>query len=186
MRTITRVAALAALVLTACATGPKISVDYDRDADFSAYRSFGFFAKLGTDESGYQSLVTQTLKAATRREMEARGYVYAETGADLLVNFNARLERQLRIRQATPMPAYYGYRGGWYGGWYGYSYGTQVDQYTEGTLNVDVVDAERRQLVWEGVAVGRVNPERADEKRKAAIEAAVAEIFQRYPFRAGG
>ena len=57
-------------------------------------------------------------------------------------------------------------------------------QYTEGTLNIDVVDARKKQLVWEGVAVGtvgRVKPEQRGER----IDAAVAAIFAAYPYRAG-
>ena len=110
------------------------------------------------------------------------GYTYAATGADLLINFNAKLAQQTRVTQTpAPMPTYYGYRRGFYGGWGAYE--TQVDQYMEGTLNVDVVDATRKQLVWEGVAVGRVR-DKAAEQRQAALTAAVAEIFGKYPFRA--
>jgi hypothetical protein len=174
---------LASIVLAACASGPKITADYDRGADFSQYRSFGFFEPLGTDKAGYESLVTQALKSATRREMEARGYTYAESGADLLVNFNAKLAKALRV-SSTPAPMYYGYRRGYYGGWGGYGYSTHVDQYVEGTLNIDIIDPRRQQLVWEGVAVGRVK-EKAQEQRQAAIASAVAEIFTKYPFRVG-
>ena len=176
---------LAAMLLASCATGPKVSADYDHSADFSAYRTFGFFEQLGTDAAGYESLITQTLKSAARREMEARGYTYAESGADLLINFNAKLAQQTRVSQTpAPMPMYYGYRRGFYSGWGpSYGYETHVDQYVEGTLNIDVVDAKRKRLVWEGVAVGRVR-DRAAADRQAAINAAVAEIFSKYPFRA--
>ena len=177
--------AIVTMAITGCATGPTVSADYDRNANFASYRSFGFYSPLGTDQAGYQSLITTTLKSAVRSEMESRGYVYAETGADLLVNFNAKLARQTEVTQ-TPAPSmYYGYRRGFYGGWGGYGYETRVDQYTEGTLNIDVVDAKRQQLVWEGVAVGRVT-KKSQEDRQAAIRAAVAEIFTKYPSRAGG
>jgi hypothetical protein len=177
------------LLIASCATSPvsRTAADYDRSADFSAYRTFGFFETLGTDAAGYESLVTQALKSATRREMEARGYAYAETGADLLINFNAKLAQQTRVSQTSAPPMYYGYRRGYYGGWSTYGYGTQthVDQYTEGTLNIDIVDANRKQLVWEGVAIGRVT-DKVRQNREAAINAAVAEVFAKYPFRAGG
>jgi hypothetical protein len=80
---------------------------------------------------------------------------------------------------------YYGYRRGFYGGWGGYAYETRVDQYVEGTLNIDIVDAQRKQLVWEGVAVGRVG-DKTQQERQVALRSAVAEIFAKYPFRAGG
>ena len=173
------------LVLGGCSTAPTIDSNYDRSANFAAYRTFGFFSPLGTDKSGYSTLVTQELKDATRREMEARGYAYSESNPDLLLNFNAKLARQVEVSQVPagpPMGGYYGYRGGFYGGWGGYY--TNVDQYTEGTLNIDLVDAARRQLVWEGVAIGRVT-DKHRENREAAINAAVAEIFKKFPFQKG-
>ena len=176
------------LVLAAgsgCATGPVITADYDRSANFTAYRTFAFAEPLGTDTAGYESLVTQTVKAASRHEMEARGYTYAESDPDLLVNFNGRLERRTAVSQTPAAPMYYGYRRGFYGGWGGYAFETRVDQYVEGTLNIDVVDAQRKQLVWEGVAVGRVG-RKTEDGRHAALRAAVVEIFEKYPFRAGG
>lgn len=178
-------AAVMMLGLAACATGPTVTADYDRSTNFASYRTFGFYSPLGTDQSGYQSLVTQTIKSAVRAEMESRGYAYTESNPDLLVNFNAKLARQTEISQMpAPSMYYYGYRRGSYGGWGGYGYETRVDQYTEGTLNIDIVDAKRQQLVWEGVAVGRVT-KKSQEERQAAINAAVAEVFAKYPFRAG-
>jgi len=177
---------VAAIALAGCVTGPKITSDYDRNANFTAYRSFGFFQPLGTDQAGYESLITQTLKAAVRQEMETRGYTYAETGADLLINFNANLAQKTDVRQTpAPTPMYYGYRRGFYGGWGGSFYETHVDQYVEGTVNIDIIDAQRKQLVWEGVAVGRVT-KKTQEDRQAALRGAVAEMFAKYPFRAGG
>ena len=86
--------------------------------------------------------------------------------------------------QAVRQRVHHRHRGGFYSGWNGYTNETRVDQYVEGTLNIDVIDARRRKLVWEGVAVGRVNQKQREE-RHAAINAVVADIFARYPFRAG-
>jgi len=182
-------AALLVLVLAGCATSPTIRSDYDTSADFAAYHSFGFAEKLGTDSTGYASLLTQRLKEAVSREMAARGYEYTGEKPDLLVNFQARLKDKVRVYPAPaawgPWPrGYYGYRGGFYDPWFGYAGGSEVVNYTEGTLNIDLIDRERRQMVWEGVAVGEVD---ADEgvPSQAKIDAAVKDIFAKYPFRAG-
>jgi hypothetical protein len=158
--------------------------DYDHQADFAQYRSFGFMSPLGTDKAGYSTLLTERLKTATRGQMEMRGYVYNATNPDLLVNFGAKLQQKTQVTPAPPMGPYYGYRTGFYGGWPGYGWGDDVYQYTEGTLNIDLVDARRKQLVWEGVAVGEVqNPDTAGST--ASTDKAVAQIFAKYPFRAG-
>ena len=85
------------------------------------------------------------------------------------------------------MGGYYGYRRGAYGAWGGYGYGssTHVSQYTEGTVNVDMVDRVQKRMVWEGVAVGRVNEKNTNEETRTNIYAGIQEMFSAYPFRAG-
>ncbi|MFY2837807.1 DUF4136 domain-containing protein [Achromobacter xylosoxidans] len=173
-------------ILAACASSPAIKSDYDHQADFSRYRTFGYMSPLGTDKAGYSTLLTERLKDATRGQMEMRGYVYDAANPDLLVNFNGKLQQKTQVTEAPPpsMGPYYGYRSGFYGGWPGYGWGDTVYQYTEGTLNIDLVDARRKQMVWEGVAVGEVqNPDTATSSQN--IDKAVAGIFAKYPFRAG-
>ena len=167
-----------AALLSACATGPSIRSDYDQKADFSRYRTFGYMSPLGTDKAGYSSLLTERLKDATRGQMEMRGYVYNTADPDLLINFNGKLQQKTQVTQAPPaIGPYYGYRSGFYGGWPGYGWGDTVYQYTEGTLNIDLVDARRKQLVWEGVAVGEVrNPEMAASQQ--SVEKAVARVLE--------
>ncbi|AEE67350.1 lipoprotein [Bordetella pertussis] len=176
---------VAAGLLAGCASGPTLRSDYDHSANFAQYRTFAFMSPLGTDRAGYSSLLTERLKQATRGQLEMRGYTYDESKPDLLVNFNGKLQEKTQVTPAPPpMGPYYGYRAGFYGGWPGYGWGDDVYQYTEGTLNIDLIDARRRQLVWEGVATGEVND--LDKAQSAAsVEQGVAQIFSKYPFRAG-
>jgi len=46
---LTKMLALAALslVLAGCAAGPDVRTDYEREADFSAYETFGWVPELG-------------------------------------------------------------------------------------------------------------------------------------------
>lgn len=172
-----------AALLAGCATGPQVRSDYDTSADFSRYRTFGFVSPAGTDKNGYSTLVTERLKRATQGQMEMRGYTYSAADPDLLVNFNTRIEEKTRV-SPSPFPAYYGYRGGFYGGWPGYAWGDEVYRYSEGTVNVDLVDARKKQLVWEGVTSGQVD-DASQAMTAKNLDQSVADIFTRYPFRAG-
>ena len=178
-------AALIAIALAACTGGPQVRSDFDHSANFASYRTFGFVSPLGTDVDGYSTLITQRLKAATQREMEARGYRYVESDPDLLLNFSARLANKVKVNQvASQQIGYYSYRNvGVYKTWPSYAYQNNVDQYTEGTLNIDLVDARRKQLVWEGVAVGRVTDDKLANPGPP-IDKAVADIFAKYTYRA--
>ena len=175
----------AALVLGGCASTPDVRVDFDRSADFTQYRTFGFASPLGTDRGGYQSIVSQHLKAATQREMEARGMRLSSSTPQLLINFNATLSEKMRVTTTPRMSVggYYGYRAGMYAAWPLYYDQTTVTPYREGTLNIDVVDVARRQLVWESVVTGSVTHKTLDNMQ-AAINIAVQAAFAKYPVAA--
>ena len=177
--------AIVATLLVGCASGPKVRSNFDKATDFSQYKTFGFASQLGTDREGYQTIVSQLLKAATRRELEARGFTYAESAPQLLVNFNAKFSDKLKtstVPSAGPSYGYYGYRSGFYSPWPMYDE-TVVTSYTEGTLNIDLIDAAKKQMVWEGVAVGSVS-EKAQENLQPAVDSVVAAIFKQFPVAA--
>ena len=181
----------AAMVASGCASGPRVRAERDRTVDFSQYKTFAFVSPLGTDREGYQTMVSQYLKSATQRELEARGLQLVDDAPQLLVNFSGRLNDRLRT---STVPAtgvtvgvgvgrgYYNYRTGFYTAWPLYPMETRVDTYSEGTLNIDVIDAGRKQMIWEGVAVGRVT-EQTLEHLQPAIDEAVAAIFANYPIK---
>ena len=175
------------LALGGCATGPDVRANFDGTADFTQYKTFGFASPLGTDRGGYQSIVSQHLKAATQREMEVRGMRLAASAPQLLVNFSGALNEKLRVTTTPSMGmgmgfggGYYGYRGGMYSTWPLYADETTVRSYIEGTLNIDVIDASRKQLVWEGVVTGTVTQTNLDNVQPA-IDAAVTAAFAKYP-----
>jgi len=174
-----------AAMLGGCASGPKIDSAFDQGTDFGQYKTYNFFSDAGPDSTNYKSLFTQFMIVAIDREMESRGYLKA-ADPDLLVNFNANFEDKTKVTTSPSMGGYYGYRGGYYGGWggYGMATDTHVSQYTEGTFNIDLVDARRKQLVWEAVMVGRIKDDAFDDL-EAKINAGVPKFFARYPFVAG-
>ena len=47
-----------------------------------------------------------------------------------------------------------------------------------GTVNVDIIDGERMQLIWEGVAEGRITRDDLENPR-VVVDTVVAELFQR-------
>ena len=177
---------LLVVLLGACASRPVITTDADPAADFARYRTFGFYEPLAVEDKGYSTPSSQRMKASTRREMEARGYVYDESNPDLRVNINAYIsERQSVV--STPQlqqRLYYNYRANSYVSSAYFVNRTDVYNYTEGTLNIDLVDAARKQLVWEGVAVGRMANTKPTQ-RDARIDSTITEIFAAYPHRAG-
>ena len=175
----TLLSALALLLVvpvSGCASRPQIRIDMDARANMKAYKTFAFFNTVSTDAAGYASLLSTRLKSATRAQLERNGYTYSESEPELLVNFYLKVVNKQEVRSTG---GYYGYRAGYYGTWTGYPY-VETINYKQGTLSVDLVDAKRKQLVWQGVAEGEVSEE-AQQNPGPAIDRVVAEIFSNFP-----
>lgn len=180
-------ACLFAVMVVGCATTqrPDIRVQQAPEAAFSSYSTFGFPEQTGTDRGGYSTLVTDYFKQAVRDQMQLRGYRYVEENPELLVNFYANVRERTEVR-SRPGSAfgYYGYRYGLYDAWPLYGNDVETVTYPVGTANVDIVDAKRKQLIWEGVAQGRVRDADMD-RPKETIASVVVQLFERFPGRAG-
>jgi hypothetical protein len=179
----------AVTLITACASSTKIQSDYDHSIDFSQYKTYGYYSPMGIENPNYSSLLGQMFRSAIDAQMKPRGYVISNN-PDILINVSARLEDKTKVTTMSDPHmggGYYGYRGGMYDPWGGYGYGTSthVSQYTEGTINVDMVDVKQKRMIWEGIAIGRVDEKEKNDELRSDIMTGVAEMFENYPFRAG-
>ncbi|SNY57325.1 protein of unknown function [Arsukibacterium tuosuense] len=177
-------AAIIALALTACSSGPKVRSDQAPNINFSQYQTFSFVSELATDRAGYTTLVTQHFKDAISAELTARGYRYVESDPQLLVNFNSNVANRSDTRSIPTTSYHYGYyhyrRGIVYAGFPVYSNDVSTVHYKVGTVNIDIVDASERQLIWEGIAEGTLKQKDLEQPREAAART-VALIFEQFP-----
>src|SRR5262249_8691773 len=132
-----------------------------------------------TDKAGYTTLVTRYLKDAVSREMVARGYTHNDDHPDLLVNFTTGSKDKV---EGDPWPAvglgWGRWSRGW--GWGGMWGGRDIRTVTEGSLTIDVVAQQHRELIWSGTAQGRLTSKEEDHPQPA-IDKAVTAIFDKYP-----
>lgn len=171
------------LAVAGCSSTPTVLVNADPTVDFFQYKTYNFLPELSTDKANYESMESNFLKVAVAQELDRRGLVYSES-PDLFVNFYIHTKEKIRSRSTPSTGAYYGYRAGYYDPWRGYGgyagYETRVEQYTEGTLNIDFVDAAQKKLVWEGAVAGRVT-EKKIQNLEDTIDRAVAAILSGFP-----
>lgn len=158
-----------------CASSPQYLVNVDGAANFASYRTFGFFDEREPGRAAYQSVAHRHLKSAIVREMLARGYRRSEQ-PELLVNIHLLRREDARDEQATS--DYYSYRSGQYAWREGVP--TASSDFTDGTLNIDVVDPASGELLWEGIAVGGIS-QRMYESLEATIDTVTAKLFERFP-----
>ena len=162
-------------LLDACST-VKVSSDFDREANFTSYKTYSFTKEALELPVG--DINRKRVLDAVANELAAKGLTSSDqpdVWVDLKVN--TQQKESATASSSSPYGAGYGYR--WGGG---FSTTTiNVHQYTEGTLFVDIIDADKKQLVWQGRAVGTLDPDASAQKRETNINAAVKQIFTKYP-----
>jgi hypothetical protein len=159
--------AAAAVLAAGCAGTPNVRQDQDPTVDLHAYKTFAFYDAA---DRGYASLVGQHLKQAAREQLERQHYVYSELNPDLRVAMFLVVAEHQELR-STPGRGPYGYRG--------WNSGLETVNVRDGSLRIDLVDARKNALVWQGVAEGRVDA-KALQNPGPALREAVAEVFARY------
>jgi hypothetical protein len=167
----------AALMLCACAS-TQIKTDHDPTADFSRYRTYTLErGKVVSDEQPAippNPLVEDRISRAIGLELAKRGLHPASPGqADLIATYTAGArEKQDLVTAVSPAVGPYDQ---WYWG-PGFE-DVWVDQYREGTLVIDLLDARTRKLVWRAIA----RAEDKDFNNADFIRATVDKALDKYP-----
>ena len=168
------------LLMAACASGPRITTNTNPGTDFASFSTYNFMQPLGTDRAnGVQTPLSGMLTDAMSREMSNRGYRRSDN-PDLLINFFVNTEERMDVRQVPTSSSFHGYRRGRYSTWG--STRTEVRQYTQGTLAIDLVDASQNMLAWEGIAqqrLGRNTREISQEQINDVVHQTMAEFTHR-------
>jgi hypothetical protein len=182
---------LTIIFLSSCSSW-KYAAEYDHKADFNQYKTFGL---LNWDPQNDKVISPQTKKyilTALKEELESRGYTYKENGADLQVSVFAI------VQQETNYAAYQDHYAGYYGpvsvgvgvgsggvgvGVIGYGIGTYPyttykNDYEVGTVVIDLLDREKKLIVWQGVASGRLTREEATE---GSVKQSINRLFNDFP-----
>ena len=167
------------LSLAACSS-VKISYDFDKQVDFSKYKTYAFtedVAKLPVEDLNRGRLIS-----AVETELAAKGFTKSDS-PDVWIDLRLKTEKRTEAT-ATTTGGYGGY-GGYYGR-YGYGGGfstTQVNynDYVDGTLFVNMVDKSTEKIVWQGRGTKTIDEDASPSKRESNINYAVKQIFTKYP-----
>lgn len=137
--------------LTSCSS-VKVSSDFDREADFASYKTYAFTKEAR--ELPVDDINRNRILDAVSTELAAKGFSESDQ-PDVWIDMNLATEKK---QSATSTPSYYGagYRYGWGGGFSTTS--INIENYVEGTLFVDMIDAPKKQLVWQGRAIKTLDP----------------------------
>ena len=161
-------------ILTSCSSVKVIS-DYDTKVDFSSYKTFAFYKK-GIDKASVSDLDKKRIMRAIENELIKKGFSKS-VNPDVLISIFTKSREQVNVTDNN-----IGYGFGWgYNPWFmGGSTNFNINQYTEGTLFIDFIDKEKKELIWQGVGSGALRLQNK-EKKEARIKEFVKEIITKFP-----
>ena len=170
---ITPVLLLLAILVTSCSS-VRVASDYDREVNFNQYESYAFF-KPGIDKAEISDLDKKRILRAIEAEMQRKGFTKSED-PDLLVSIFTKTNENINIYQNNMMG--WGYGWGWHPWYWGSGFNT-VNRTSEGTLYIDLIDAEGKELVWQGMGTAALASD--VNKKQKRINEIVSEILEKYP-----
>ena len=150
------------VILFSSCSAVKVAVDYDNKIDFKKYKTFAFY-KTGIDKAKISDLDKKRILRAIESELSLLGMVKSEN-PDMLVSIFTKSREKVDVNQNNN----FGYGFGW--GWNpwmgnGMNNNVNISQYTEGTLFIDFIDKQKKELVWQGVGTGALKIQNLEKKR---------------------
>lgn len=170
---------LALLIMVSSCSTVRVAADYDKEAAFSEYKTFAFF-KTGIDKAEISDLDKRRILRAIEAELLAKGFTKSEK-PDLLVSLFTKSQQRVDVYNNS-----WGMNGWGWGGWGGFGPGwgwgwnqPNVSTSVQGHLYIDLIDANKKELVWQGMGTGYLT--RNMEKKEARIKEFVTKIMEKYP-----
>ena len=157
--------------------------DVDRSVNFAAYKTFDWGeGDIKVENPVYESgLINKNIRRTVEEEFARRGIIRDSESPDFIVSYHTYTEKKQRYSR-SPYYAYPYYPFRFYPFFYWgapYVYGPpNAEQYTEGTLIIDVTDARSDELLWRGTVTGKVDDVKNLQKQ---IAKGVRAIIKKYP-----
>jgi len=181
------------LLLSACASSPKIGYDYDPGANFSTYHTYEWMPgnqEPTGDRRVDNSQLDIRIRTAVGAQLHVKGFTSANDQPDFFVAYSVGL------KDMTPDVSTQYLSDGMAGGAFIHSVDTRSPNgpttgaitptndppsYLTGTLLIDIVDAASKKLVWRGTAAGAVDPGLTSRQRDERIRTIVRDMLSHFP-----
>lgn len=175
--------AISFLFAVGSALAQDVRYDFDRDKDFSKYKSYKWVEIKQADQ--LDDLTAKQVTDAIDAELAKKGLTKIDAdSSDLYIGYQTAIGTE---KQYNSFSTGWGYGPGWGAGWYGYggmatssTYGSTSTIYV-GTLDLSMYDTSTKQLVWRGTASKTLDPKAKPDKKRKNITKAVAKLLQNYP-----
>jgi hypothetical protein len=154
-----------------------VRYNFDSSADFSSYKTYKWVDNPNAEK--LSDLVDRQLKAAVDAELATKGLTKVDSDdANLYIAYQVALRQE---KQYTSYNSGWGYGPGWRGyGGTGMTTG-QTTTIQVGALDLDIYDAAKKDLVWEGTATKTIDSNAKPDKQQQNLTKAVAKLLKNYP-----
>jgi hypothetical protein len=155
----------------ATAQAQDIQFDYDRSANFSAYKTYQWVdSNAGRAPN---QLTDQNIQRAVNEQLAAKGLQRVESGGDLQISYQVAVDQEKEFNGFGSGPRFYGM-------------GRVTSSTIEvGKLQIDLFDPARNQLVWSGAAEKTLDIKKDPDKNYRNLQKAMAKLFKNYPPASG-
>ncbi|GGF47153.1 hypothetical protein GCM10011339_39600 [Echinicola rosea] len=161
----------------------QVKSDYDKETDFSKYKTYSFEGWQKESDQHLNEFDKKRILESLKSEFAMRGMVHSEDNADAKIALYVVLDQKTSTTAYTDFMGGYGYgpRWGWGMGAGNVSATTTYsnDDYTEGTLVVDMYDSDSDKLVWQGILTSTVTEK--PEKRDKTIPKNIKKLMKKFP-----
>lgn len=147
MRRIPLLFAVAVVTGGAAACAPALMVGSNQASDLqpAAFRTYAWVQPdqfpTGDPRLDNNPFFVKELQSAVDGQLSKLGLSRAEKGGDLVVHFHATVRDRVNVYEVDRAAGY---------DQSGYGKGTQVQQYEEGTILVDIAESSGKKLIWRG------------------------------------
>lgn len=166
------------LLGVSCSTA-KVHFDYDRQEDFSQFRTYNFIPVPETLSAEVNSMVIRRIEEAIALALGDKGFNRTEVSPDFLVAIHLESKDKFDVQHwgysYAPYDLYYRGAGYWGSG------GITVQQYQQGTLIIDVVKTADKELVWRGVGTKALSSNPTPKTIDRNVNMVVSKIMRSFP-----
>ncbi len=164
------------MALLAGCSSMSIQADFSESADFASFKTFEY-AESNRTLADAAPLAHGRIVAAIKREMTASGFTVVDSDADVRVSYFASINERLQFNTTYTGMSGWGRHGR--AGMGMATSSTRASTFEEGTLVVDVWQADGNELVWRGVMQDTIrdDPDRNTER----LNRGMSRLFEDFP-----
>ncbi|WP_417867031.1 DUF4136 domain-containing protein [Xanthomarina gelatinilytica] len=154
--------------------GVTVDYDYEKNTDFSKYKSYSYFRNMDT---GLSELDAKRLFAVLDEAMAQKGLLLSEN-SDFIINIESATYQDMQSNSSVGVGV--GGGGGNVGG--GISVGIPLGQANMSRqIKFDFVDANTNQLFWQAISSETDVPRDYPEEREAKFQQIVQKVLEGFP-----